>query len=127
MRINAGSLVRIITNYQAPFPDPIRVNAGDEVAIDSDKKTDIAGWIWCTNHAGKSGWVPEAYVEHQGKLGLLRCDYNAIELTIRVGELLTVHKMECGFYWVTDRSGRQGWVPVAHVEPYRRGKESEAK
>jgi hypothetical protein len=127
MNMNADVLVNVIANYQAPYPDPIRVNAGDEVAIDTDKTTDISGWVWCTNRAGKSGWVPEAYMERKGKSGFLRCDYYAIELTIHAGDLLTVHKLESGFYWASDRSGRQGWVPATHVEPYRRGKGSEAK
>ena len=45
-------------------------------------------------------------------------NYNAIELTIRVGELLTVHKAESGFLWVTNQAGQDGWVPSAHVEVY---------
>jgi uncharacterized protein YgiM (DUF1202 family) len=122
-----GSLVQVITDYQAPFPDPIRVKAGDVVNIDPEKKTDITGWVWCTSLSGRSGWVPAVYVDRRDNIGRLRCDYDAIELTIRVGELLTVHKMESGFYWVTDRNGRQGWVPMEHVESYPPGPESEAK
>lgn len=38
-------LVRVIEDYQAPYPDPIRAGAGDEVLVDADKKTDIAGWV----------------------------------------------------------------------------------
>jgi uncharacterized protein YgiM (DUF1202 family) len=127
MSVKVGSLVRVITNYQAPFPDPIRVKAGEAVMIDPGKKTGIAGWVWCTNLTGKSGWVPEAYLERQGDAGRVYCDYDAIELTVHAGEILTVHKMESDFYWVTDRNGRQGWVPVTHVMPYRREQESEAK
>jgi len=52
-------------------------------------------------------------------------DYQAIELTIHVGDLLSVDKMESGFYWVTDRLGQTGWVPVTHVEPYRRQESEE--
>ena len=54
--------------------------------------------------------------EHSGKAGKMLCDYNAIELTVYVGEILTVHKAESDFYWVTDQEGVQGWVPIAHVE-----------
>jgi uncharacterized protein YgiM (DUF1202 family) len=127
MSIKAGSLARVITNYQAPFPDPIRTKAGEIVTIDPEKKTDIPGWIWCTSRAGKSGWVPEVYVDRQGNTGSMRCNYDAVELTIYIGDILTVHKMESAFYWVTDRNGRQGWVPAAHIEPYPPGQETEAK
>ncbi|MCK4901574.1 MAG: SH3 domain-containing protein, partial [Anaerolineales bacterium] len=67
---------------------------------------------------GKSGWVPEAYLERHGDTGILRCDYDAIELTIHVAEILTFHKAESGFFWVTDQAGRQGWVPASHVEAH---------
>jgi uncharacterized protein YgiM (DUF1202 family) len=118
MRIKARSLVRVVTDYHAQFPDPIRVRSGDVISIDPGKKTSIAGWVWCTSQAGKSGWVPDSYLNRQGTTGRMRCDYDAIELTVNAGEILTVLKMESDFYWVTDRSGRQGWVPVAQVEPY---------
>jgi uncharacterized protein YgiM (DUF1202 family) len=41
----------------------------------------------------------------------MRCDYEAVELTVQLGDLLTVHKAESGFLWVTDQDGRTGWVP----------------
>jgi len=108
--------LRVIADYQAPFPDLIRVEAGESVTNDPNKKTAVAGWIWCTSRTGKSGWVPETYVEQRGTSGIMKCDYNATELTIHVGDLLAVHKEESGFYWVTTRDGRQGWVPVEKLE-----------
>lgn len=114
----ANSFACVIADYQAPYSDPISVRTGDEVTIDDSKKTDCLGWIWCTNQSGKSGWVPEAYLDRQGDFGYLRCDYDAIELTIRVGEILACHKEESGFIWVTNQAGQNGWVPSNHVELY---------
>ena len=116
MTVSSTSMARVIADYQAPYPDPIVVEEGEEVAIDSSKKTDWAGWVWCTDGAGKSGWVPEAYIVRRGDVGTMRCDYNAIELTVRVGELLSVHKAESGFFWVANQAGQDGWVPSTHVE-----------
>jgi len=110
--------VRVINDYQAPFPDPIQVDQGDVVTLDLQKKTNIPGWVWCSDESGRSGWVPEAYLEIQGKTGKLFCNYDAIELTVGIGDILTVQNEESDFYWVTDRDGGQGWVPVSHVEPY---------
>ena len=109
-------MARVIADYEAPYPDPIVVKEGDEITIDSSNKTDWAGWVWCTNNAGKSGWVPEAYIERRGDVGTMLCDYNAIELTVRVGELLSVHKAESGFFWVTNKRGQDGWVPSTLIE-----------
>ena len=116
MDIKPGSQVRVIASYQAPYPDPIIVLKGEEVSIDHTRETDIAGWVWCNSSAGKGGWVPEAYLGQHGDQGIMRCDYNAIELTIQPGERLTVHKAESGFLWVTNQSGQTGWVPSTHVD-----------
>jgi hypothetical protein len=116
MNVSSKSQARVIAEYQAPYLDPIVVSAGDEITIDRSKKTDLAGWVWCTNRAGKSGWVPEAYIQRRGDLGYMRCDYDAIELTIQVGELLTLHKAESGFFWATNQADQDGWVPSTHVE-----------
>jgi len=116
MNSKSNFLVRVIEDYQVPYPDPIRARTGDEVSVDWNKKTDISGWVWCTNRANKSGWVPKVYVEIKGDQGKMLQDYSAIELTIDVGELLKVHKEESSFYWVSDQTGNQGWIPIANVE-----------
>ena len=123
MDISSKTSLRVIADYQAPYPDPIQVNAGEKITIDRNEKTDLVGWVWCTDQAGKSGWVPEAYIEHQGETGIMLNDYNAIELTIHIGEILTFHKAESGFFWVTNHAGQQGWVPASHVEPHTMGDE----
>ena len=130
MTVTPKSQARVIADYQAPYPDPIRVSAGDEVIIDDNKKTDWHGWVWCTDRGGKSGWVPETYLERHGENGYMRCDYDAIELTIHGGEILTCHKAESGFFWVTNQAGQNGWVPSTHVELTSKGgniAESQAK
>ena len=116
MDVNAESLARVVADYQAPYADPIVVDAGDEITVDSNKKTDWVGWVWCTNRTGASGWVPETYIECHGDTGRMRYSYNAIEMTIHVGEILTLHKAESGFVWATNQAGQSGWVPSSHLE-----------
>ena len=116
MTVKTTFLVRVIEDYQAPYPDPIQTNAGDEVSVDMNKETDIDGWVWCTNHAGKSGWVPKTYIEINGNQGKMLQHYNAIELTIQAGDILKVYKEESGFYWVSNQAGQQGWIPCTNVE-----------
>jgi hypothetical protein len=116
MNAETEFLVRVIEEYQAPYPDPIQAKADDEVVVDLSRKTDIVGWVWCANSAGKSGWVPNVYVEINDNQGRLLKDYNAIELTIHVGDVLTVYKEESSFYWASNQAGDQGWVPIKNVE-----------
>ena len=116
MTVKTKFLVRVIEDYQAPYPDPIQTNAGDKVSVDLNKETDIDGWVWCMNHAGKSGWVPKTYIEINGNQGKMLQHYDAIELTIQAGDILKVYKEESGFYWVSNQAGQQGWIPCTNVE-----------
>ena len=79
---------------------------------------DWPGWIWCTGPDGRQGWVPIAWLtRHDDGTGTLRRDYTARELTVRVGERVTIAYRESGWAWVTNEIGVAGWVPLAHLEP----------
>jgi uncharacterized protein YgiM (DUF1202 family) len=106
---------RVILPYVAETADPIAVKEGETVTIDDTRKTDCAGWVWCTSRAGRSGWVPLAFLRRSGDRGTVSCDYDAVELTVRIGDVLSVHKEESGFLWAVDSSGLGGWVPSDHV------------
>ena len=107
--------VRVITPYQSSFPDPLQLPAGLRVAV-TDKKTHYEGWLWCTDPAGKSGWVPQSYLARRGGSAVLLRDYDATELTVQFGEELLVSEEESGWYWCRAADGRRGWVPAEHVE-----------
>ena len=116
-----GFLVRVTEDYQAPFPDPIQAKEGKTVTLDLQKEMPIDGWIWCTHLSGKSGWVPESYIDVENEItGRMRCDYDAIELTIHKGEVLTVQKTESDFYWARNGKEQEGWIPIAHTDLYRK-------
>lgn len=107
---------RVITDYQAVYPDPITMRAGEALEM-SGKEDNWNGWIWvwCTNQQGKSGWVPKGYVEQTGTTVRARFDYEARELSVSVGEELIVEKEESGWMWCTNVHGKSGWVPAEHV------------
>jgi len=110
------AIARVISDYDAIYPDPISGQAGDQLAIDESRETDIPGWVWCIHPSGKCGWTPVAWLDRQGNSARLLRDYDAIELTIRVGDRLVCHHELSGFMWVTDATGKGGWVPSSHVE-----------
>ncbi len=118
--MNASLQGNVIKPYQAPFPDPIVVRKGEQVMLDASKHTDIPGWVWCVAASGKSGWVPSSFLIITGSVGLLKRDYNAIELTVQPGDELELHEQESGFWWVTHEDGRLGWVPEECVRITRR-------
>jgi hypothetical protein len=104
--------------YQRPYEDPISLKAGDRVLIDPDKtkETDILGWSWCTGPDGRQGWVPTAWMTHQDGAWQIVRDFSALELTLTVGDRVTLHHGESGFVFVTHENGSVGWVPDACLQ-----------
>jgi SH3 domain len=107
---------RVLADYQAAYSDPITMYSGEELQL-SGKKDEWNGWIWlwCTNQAGKSGWVPEPYIEQTGNKGKALCDYDAIELSVSIGETLSIEKEQSGWFWCTNQAEKSGWVPAEHI------------
>jgi len=107
---------RVLADYQAAYSDPITMHVGEELQLNGIKDN-WQGWIWlwCTNQAGKSGWVPEGYVEQAGNKGIALFDYDAIELSVSIGEMLSIEKEESGWFWCFTQHGKSGWVPAEHV------------
>ena len=106
---------RVISEYRSPFPDPLKLHKDEMVKI-KEKESEWQGWIWCITKNGKEGWVPENYIEIQGKNARLLQDYDATELNVDVGEKLVIEKEESGWVWVSNEENRKGWVPLENVE-----------
>jgi uncharacterized protein YgiM (DUF1202 family) len=60
--------------------------------------------------------VPENWVEKEGEPCALLRDYTATELNVEEGETVTVEFEESEWGWVTNESGRTGWVPLEFLE-----------
>lgn len=116
--IPAGTIAYVIKEHQASYPDPLVVKAGD-VLIVGNNDTKWPAFVWCTNQDGISGWVPEKHLDRQGDRGTARQDYSTAELTINVGEKVVLDSEDSGWYWVTNQTGRSGWVPVENVAIHR--------
>lgn len=106
---------RVVRPYETPFSNPIVMKAGDRLRAE-EKESEWPGWLWCVHPDGKSGWVPETYVERDGDSAIAVHDYDAAELTVQVGEELLIAKEEAGWFWCTNENGESGWVPTEHVE-----------
>jgi hypothetical protein len=88
---------RVTADYQTQYPDPIVMRAGDPLQV-GQADADNPAWVWCTGPDGRSGWVPRAYFARDGAAGRALRDYEATELNVRVGEVLTGGEEESG--WV---------------------------
>lgn len=111
--MNDSQIARAIHEWQIHYPDPIAFEAGDRLTL-GQRDDQWPGWVWCTNTEGKSGWVPEAYVDTM--TGVAKRSYTARELALAVGDLLSLHYEEAGWYWATNQSGQSGWAPASHLD-----------
>ncbi len=109
---------RVTHAYTTQYPDPITIHAGETLAL-GRQDSEWPGWTWCVSPQGKSGWVPEGYIERRGEAGVALRDYTARELTVSPGDRLDLHMLESGWYWATDAAGQSGWVPERDVEVLR--------
>jgi hypothetical protein len=108
-----------IKAHQRSYDAPITLVNGDRVSLgERELWNDQHLWIWCTNNAGKSGWVPDAFLDIDGddQHATANRDYDAIELTVSEGESVTLLEQTHGWVWVRGEHGAQGWVPVDHIE-----------
>lgn len=71
-RFPGGTKGMVRVAYTKPYDDPICVRSGETVTSVPGKVTDIVGWVWCTGPDGKSGWVPEAWIDRTSQPWRLR-------------------------------------------------------
>lgn len=113
-----GTSATVIADYARPYPDPIRVRAGEAVAPDAERTraTDFLGWTWCTGPDGRSGWVPNAWMraDADGVMRMIR-DFAALEHDVRRGDRAILHFSESGFVFASVR-GEAAWIPDAVLE-----------
>jgi Variant SH3 domain len=105
---------RVIRDYVAQYPDPIRVRAHEIVGIER-QDDEYPDWWWCTAADGRSGWVPGDLFRRRGAEGEMLEDYNATELTVRVAEEVRVIRTRPDWLFVRNAAGEHGWIPAACV------------
>lgn len=106
---------RAIKSWQIHYPDPIRGATGDRLTL-GRRDDEYPGWVWATTADGRAGWVPEAWLRVEGGSGILLRDYNAVELPLEPGDLLSGELIESGWLWATAADGRTGWTPLDCLE-----------
>jgi hypothetical protein len=104
-------LARVLKSYITKYPDPIEVRTGDQVRL-GKHDTEYPGWIWATSlSTGRSGWIPEHFIQLEGDLARVRRDYSARELDVVEGDIVEVREEQLGWALVESSHGR-GWVPL---------------
>lgn len=119
-RFKPGEKCQVSLAYETVYPHPLIVKGGEKLMV-GQKDTQWPGWVWCTNQEGKSGWMPESYLDDTNNQGMARRDYDATELSASAGEELVVGYEESGWIWCTNRLGQSGWIPLDNVVEAQHG------
>jgi len=111
-------IYRVIKEYKSAYPDPIILKKGERVSVGRKytDNSDWKGWQWCENVDGKKGWVPEQYINIISDTGIVVCNYSANELSVKVGDEITVYKKQNGWAWSKNSVGEYGWVPLKNIK-----------
>ncbi len=106
---------RVLVPYRSAYPDPILFQKGEKIRIGREFSgdPDWKDWIWCEGENRNTAWVPKQFIDGNG---FCRRAYNARELTILTGEILTVTEIVNGFGWAQKADGQTGWVPMKNLE-----------
>lgn len=113
----SGKRYRVIEDYHSPYPDPIIFHRGEKVRVGKEftDDPDWKDWVWCEGECGNMAWVPKQYLETEASSGTLLTDYNARELSVAVGEVITIYEIVNGFGMSEKQNGECGWVPLKNV------------
>jgi hypothetical protein len=106
----------VIQGHKTPLPDPLIMRKGEVLKLGNKISESDPDWVWCISKSDKVGWVPKAYLEiHKNQCKALQ-DYNALELTVSVGQEFEIEKEESGWAWVSNIQGEKGWIPLEKVK-----------
>ncbi len=108
----------VIEKYESPYPNSIIFEKDEMVKIvkDSGDHPEWKNWIWCEGSNNNKAWTPRQYVDIQGKKGFLKEHFDAKELSVEVGDILSVHKAINSFGFCTNSKGITGWVPLKNLK-----------
>lgn len=103
-----------INAHQRSYDDPITVQAGEQIRITKqDMWDDKHLWLWGISDSGKEGWLPATILTVDGDTATVTQGYSALELSVAVGEAVTILDENSGWYWCENAAGEQGWIPVS--------------
>jgi hypothetical protein len=107
---------RVVRDYESPYPNSMSFLKGELVEVGQEFKDDPdwENWVWCEGN-NKKAWVPKQYIKILGANGIFERDYDALELSVQVGEKLVIHEIVNGFGLSEKPDGAKGWVPMRNL------------
>jgi uncharacterized protein YgiM (DUF1202 family) len=115
-QVDSGKMALVVSAYEAQYPEPLIMNAGDELKMVKRRDDEWPGWVFCESQNGKQGWVPENTIKIDGDGAVAQQSYVAREVTVMEGEIVRIESVESGWAWVTNMTDETGWVPLKNLK-----------
>ena len=106
---------RVSAEPRSPDRPAIQVSAGDSVTL-GERDSDWPQFVWTTLAQGLGGWIPAALFDRDTGAATALADYDTRELATRIGESITVHYQQEGWWWAENANGESGWIPARAIE-----------
>ena len=106
---------RVISAHRAPDRPSIQVAAGDAVTL-GERDSDWPQFVWTTLAQGLGGWIPAVLFDREVGEATALGDYDTRELHTEIGELVTLHHEQEGWWWAENARGESGWIPARAIE-----------
>ncbi len=110
---------RVIQDWNQSYDPALKVARDDQVLAVKRDSGKWAGWIWCTDKCGLSGWLPEQVFDAVviGEENTTSQDSDTVELTVSTGEILFISNRLNEWSWCRNTQGQEGWVPDECLSP----------
>ena len=104
---------RVLKDWAQSYDPALKVARGDRLLAIREDNNEWAGWVWCTDECGLSGWLPVQVFDavEISKQNNTVMGFNTVELTVHKGETLTIMDRLNGWSWCLNDCGQEGWVP----------------
>ena len=106
---------RVIKNYTSAYKEALNLIKGESVTVEP-RECEWPGWLWATDREGRSGWVPEAYLNVTDATAELLCDYDATELDAEAGDAVEILERQSCWALCRKTDGTVGWRPEDVLE-----------
>lgn len=102
---------RTTSAYEAKYSNPIQFESGELITL-GGRDSEFPEFLWAKDERGREGWVHQSkFLVTSEKKAVTTAHYNAIELTIRAGELVSAEEALGDWSWCRTTAGRLGWLP----------------
>ena len=102
---------RTTSAYTAKYSNPIHFESGEVITL-GGRDTEFPEFLWATDEHGREGWVHQSkFLLTSGKRAVTTAHYDAIELSVRAGELVSAEEALGDWSWCSNSEAQKGWLP----------------